>query len=124
MIKITSTQQAEQLKGILPELVITKMRQFEGDDGAYDPDIFGYLLWLEPSDDIDRLTEFAEVGLLSIFDTDWPGFEFVDLHVEGERHIYEIVIAIDVDKVIVLFVEDTAWLDSRLKNVLNKALSE
>lgn len=119
MIKITSARQAEQLSGVLPEVVITKMKQFEGDDDVYDPDIFGYLIWLEQADDLSLIPEVGERGLLSIIDDEWQGFNVVDLHADGGRCIYEMVVAIDADKVIVLFVEDAPWLDLRVKSALD-----
>lgn len=119
MIKITSAQQAERLRGVVPEVVITKMKQFEGDDDVYDPDIFGYLIWLEKSDDLSQIPEVGENGLLGILNDEWQGFEVIDLHVNWGRIIYEMVVAIDADKVIVIFVEDAPWLDPRLKSALN-----
>ncbi|EAT16956.1 hypothetical protein HTZ97_07255 [Desulfuromonas acetoxidans] len=118
MIRITSTQQAESLKGILPELVIKRMQEFEGTDDIYDPDIFGYLIWLEPGDDLTQLTDLAQGGLYDLLDNEWLGFEHVELHREVGRDIYEMVVAIDADKTIAVFLEAGPWLDLHLIEVL------
>ena len=144
MIKITSAAQAIELNKRLnkrlhkqqqhniPDIVISHMQQFEGEDGLYHPDIHGYILWLQQDDDISNIPDIAEHGLITILEEcDQPYcqddyqpycFEHVELHQQKDHNIYEMIISIDADKAIVIFVKDAPWLDKRLKTALDRQL--
>ena len=79
MIKLTSMLQANKLKEVIPDIVIKRMKQFQGNDGLYDPDIHGHLIWLEENDDISNIPELAQNGLLTILEDQWQSFEYVEL---------------------------------------------
>ena len=126
MIKLTSKLQARQLRGLIPDIVIQRMEQFEGDDDVYDPDIFGYLIWLEAGDDMGQLTEVSDNGLVDIindYNLFGSGFECVELYVENGQRIFSMVVAIDADKCIVIFAPDEPWLDKGLKGVLEREIA-
>lgn len=118
MIRITSVQQAISLGDRVPAIVLTRMKQLEGNDGVYDPEIFGYLIWLEAGDDLTNIPDVAEGGLYDLIDNEWLGFECVARHEEKGRIIFEMVVAIDANKVIALFVEDASWLPLQIAEVL------
>jgi hypothetical protein len=96
------------------------MEQFEGTDGIYDPDIFGYLIWLEPGDDLSCVTDVSPGGVYDLIDNECIGFEFVECHRQQGRDIYEMVVAIDADKTIAIFLEDGPWLDEQIQTVLKQ----
>lgn len=132
MITLTGNHQANYQKATIPDIIIQRMQQLEGNDGLYDPDIHGYIIILEQHDDISNIPAIAEHGLLTILQEcdqpnhhpDYPPccFEHVELHHQPDHNIYEMIITIDADKVIVIFAPDTPWLDTRLKQALERQL--
>jgi len=53
MIRIKSTQQALNLKGIIPELAIIRSIQFMGD--GYSPEEHGHIIVNQEGDDINQI---------------------------------------------------------------------
>ena len=118
MTKLTSTDQAEQLKGKIPELAILRMKQLEGTDGKYDPSAHGFIVVL--SEDENIVTDFPELGdqgLLSGTE-DWPVFDYVEKFNDGTGDIFEAVSHLNNEQVIAFIITDAEWLDSRLRKVL------
>ena len=71
MIRLKSAKQALGLRGIIPELAIARMVQFEGKDRHYDPDIHGHILVIQEGDDITQIPEIGPYGLLEVIDNEW-----------------------------------------------------
>ena len=123
MTKLTSTDQADQLKGKIPELAILRMRQLEGADGLYDPSAHGFITVVtEQEDVINDFLELGEKGLLS-GTSDWPLFDFVERFPEGSSHVFEAVMHTNDEAVRVFIVPDAAWLDIRLRTILESYIS-
>jgi hypothetical protein len=118
MIRLTSAEQARSLAGHIPQLAVTRMEQFEGTDGRYDPAVHGHIVVLEPGDDIAALPEIGANGLIDVIDAECPGYEYIDLSIEDGRRVYEMVIAIDADQTIALIIPDHPSLDGRLRLAL------
>ena len=120
MLKLTSAKQALSLKGKIPNLAIVRMAQFEGmTNGFYDPDVDGFIVVLQKGDDIQTVP-VAENGLLEVLDEDWPGYEYIHYVEDGER-VYELVVQIDDSKTIAVIIEDSPWLDERVRKALKGA---
>lgn len=120
MIRLKSTRQAAELRDRIPALALTRMRQFEGEDGQYDPDIDGHIVVLEDGDDIAQLPEIGDNGLLGVIDPEWPGYEYVEVFVEDGRRMFEMVIQIDDCKTVAIIAPAEPWLDERLRLVLER----
>lgn len=121
MIKLTSTAQLSKLGTRVPKLAQRRLDQFEGDDGAYDPPTHGWVIVLEPGDDIVRdFLEFGPMGLLTgAHDAeDVPLFETVLLHEKDGQMLFEAVIACDTDKTLVLLIPDHPYLNSTFRQRL------
>ena len=120
MIRLTSANQARALKGQIPDLMIRRMEQFEGDDGAYDPQRHGYLVYLGENESITTLAEISETGLVPLLDPENPGYEFLEAVVENGETVWELAVAIDNEKTIVVFFTDSPALDQRLAAYLDQ----
>jgi hypothetical protein len=120
MIRIKSYADALALRGVVPEIVIERMGQFEGDDGLYSPEIHGHLVLLQEQDDISALPEVGPNGLLDVLGDDGGGYEFIDVVIENGKRVTEMVIQIDADKTIAVFIPDYPTLDERLRIVLER----
>ena len=120
MSKLTSADQAEQLKGKIPELAILRMKQLQGSDNRYDPDHHGYIIVL--SEDEDIVTDFPELGAQGLLSgtEEWPVFDYVEKFNDG---IFEAVTHLDNERVIAFIISDTEWLDSRLRKVLESYIA-
>ena len=119
MIRLTSAAQARTLRDRIPALAVLRMQQFEGEDGQYDPAIHGHIVVLEAEDQIDRdLPEVGRFGLLDVLDSEWPGYEYVEVFVENGRRVFEMVIQIDADKAVAVIIPDEDWVDPRLRLIL------
>ncbi len=95
MIKLTSYQQALQLVGQIPSLAALRIQQLEGDSG-YDPDSHGHIVVLEPGDNIHDVPAFG-------YD---PLIEYSRYVIENEQRVYEIVVAVDDEKMIGIIAVD------------------
>ncbi|MBE0575237.1 MAG: hypothetical protein IH613_04985 [Desulfuromonadales bacterium] len=113
MIRITSIQQALELRGTIPELAIIRSVQFMGD--GYSPEEHGHILVIQEGDDI---TQIKEIG--GIFDDDnLPAFEIIASFVDGESVVFEILFALDSDRTIAVIAEQSC-LDDDLMAILQK----
>jgi len=123
MTKLTSADQAEQLKGKIPELAILRMKQLQGSDNRYDPDHHGYIIVL--SEDEDIVTDFPELGAQGLLSgtEEWPVFDYVEKFNDGTGDIFEAVTHLDNERVIAFIISDTEWLDSRLRKVLESYIA-
>ena len=123
MTKLTSSDQANQLQGKIPELAILRMRQLEGSDGLYDPAAHGFITVVtEQEDVINDFLDLGKQGLLS-GTTDWPIFDFVERFPEGPGYVFEAVMHTNDEAVRVFIVSDAAWLDIRLRTILESYIS-
>jgi hypothetical protein len=123
MTKLTSSDQANQLQGKIPELAILRMTQLEGNDNRYDPDRHGFIVVL--SEDENIVTDFPELGdqgLLSGTE-DWPVFDYVEKFNDGTCDVFEAVTHLDNERVIAFIITDEEWLDSRLRKVLESYIT-
>ncbi len=120
MIRLTSAQQARDLRGQIPELVIRRMEQFEGSDGNYDPDIHGHLVYLGAGEDITTLREISDTGLLDILDPECPGYEFLEAFEEDGQTVWEMAVAIDDERTVAVFFVESPELDQRLTDYLDQ----
>ena len=118
MIRLKSAKHALCLRGVIPELAIVRMVQFEGKDGNYDPDMHGHILVLQEGDDITQIPEIGPDGLLEVIDNEWCCYEYVEAFVEDGRTVFEMVIALDNERTIAVIIPDEPWLDDRLRLVL------
>lgn len=118
MIRLKSAKQALGLRGVIPELAIVRMVQFEGKDGHYDPGIHGHILVIQEGDDITDIPEIGPDGLLEVIDNEWFCYEYVEAFVENGRTVFEMVIALDNERTIAVIIPDEPWLDDRLRLVL------
>lgn len=119
MIRLTSAQQARDLRGQIPELVIRRMEQFEGSDGNYDPNVHGHLVYLGAGEDITTLREISDTGLLAILDPECPGYEFLEAHEEDGQTVWEMAFAIDNERTIAVFFVESSELDQRLADYID-----
>jgi len=117
MIKLTSTIQAEQYRGQIPDLAIFRMSQLEGTDGQYDPEQFGYILVFQQG---DLITDISPMGLYD--QGGLPIYEFVEAFYSSSQTVFEVVIAVNTDFVIALIIPDEPWLDTQLRQVLQQAI--
>ena len=123
MTRLTSISEAEKLIGKIPELAILRMRQLEGKDGLYDPSAHGFITVVtEQEDVINDFLDLGEKGLLS-GTTDWPIFDYVERFPEGTGYVFEAVLHTNDEAVRVFIVQDAAWLDSRLRTILESYVS-
>ena len=123
MIKLTSADQADQLRGKIPELAILRMKQFQGKDNLYDPDSHGYIIVLSADDNV--VTDFPALGdngLLSGTE-DWPVFDYVEKFNDGTCDVFEAVAHLNNEQVLAFIIVDADWLDSRLRKVLESYIS-
>lgn len=119
MIRLTSAAQARDLACRIPQLAVTRMEQFEGDDGCYDPGIHGHIVVIEgPGDNLSDIPEIGEAGIFGVIDRDAPGYEYVEVVIEDGRRIFEMVIAIDADRTVAIIIPDIPDLDPRLRQTL------
>lgn len=119
MIRLTSTAQARELKGQIPNLVIQRMEQFEGTDGSYDPEKHGHLIVIGDSEDITTLPEISDTGLLAILDPECPGYEYLESFQEDGKTVWEMVVTIDDERTIAVFFTESPALDRRLAEFLD-----
>ncbi len=124
MIRLTSAQQARSLHGKIPSLAITRMEQFEGCDGRYDPERHGHIVVLGAGDDIVTLSEVSDSGLLAVLDPECPGYEFLEAYEEDGRTVWEMAIAIDEERTIAVIFSETHGLDPRLTAFLDQLETE
>lgn len=120
MIRLNSAKQARELAGCIPQWAVTRMEQFEGTDGRYDPEIHGIIIVLEPGgDDITAIPEIGEHGLLDVIGNEERGYESIEVLIgEDGKRVFEMVIAIDADKAIAIIIPDLPDLDPRLRQTL------
>lgn len=120
MIRLTSAAQARELRGQIPELVIRRMEQFEGNDGNYSPEKHGHLVVIGEAEDITTLPEISETGLLAILDPECPGYEFLEAFQEDGQTVWEMAVQIDDERTIAVFFVETPALDRRLAQYLDQ----
>jgi len=113
-IRIYSFDEAKRLKDKVPKIVLTISKTFQGN--GYDSERDGYLIALEPNDDITLIKEIGEEGL---FIDGVPTFEFVSTHWDGDTAWMEIVIALDSERTVAIF-SDINFLDTDLLAALQK----
>jgi len=119
VIRIKSSPQARAMRGRIPEIVIRRMVQFEGNDGKYDPDAHGYLMLVESSDDLEPpLPEIGGSRLLSMPESDWPPVEYVRVLETGDDPLFEVVVPVDNEKAIAVFIPDHLLPPGRLREYL------
>jgi hypothetical protein len=119
MIRLTSAHQAQELRGQIPILAITRMEQFEGSDGNYDPDVHGHIVIIGDGDDIVTLREISDMGLLAILDPECPGYEFLEAHEEDGQTVWEMAVAINDERTVAVFFVESPELDQRLTDYLD-----
>lgn len=124
MIRLTSARQARALRGKIPALAITRMEQFEGSDGRYDPERHGHIVVIEAGDDIAKLPEVADTGLLAVLDPECPGYEFLEPYEEDGRTVWEMAIALDEERTVAVIFVETERLDPRLTSFLAQLATE
>lgn len=120
MIRLTSAAQARELKGQIPDLVIQRMEQFDGNDGHYDPERHGHLVFIGESEDITTLGEISDSGLLAILDPECPGYEFLEAVQENGQTVWEMAVQIDDERTIAVFFVESPALDRRLAQYLDQ----
>jgi len=118
MIRLTSSAQAKGLDGRIPRLAVLRMRQFEGEDGRYDPGIHGHIVIIEPGDDIADMPEVSPEGLPPLLDPEEPGYEFLEAFEEDGRTVWEMAVAIDADRTVAVIFAESPALDPRLIDFL------
>ncbi len=124
MIKLTSTAQAEQYRGQIPELAILRMTQLEGLDGLYDPTAHGFIIVVTEQDDVENdFPEVGDQGLLSGA-KDWPIFDYVEKYQEGTGSVIEAVTHLSNEKVLAFIIPDAPWMDIRLRTALEQAIAK
>jgi hypothetical protein len=121
MIKLTSSIQAKQLRGQIPELAILRMTQLEGTDGRYNYAAHGWIVAVTEQDNVETdFPELGDQGLLSGTE-DWPLFDYVEKHQEGTGYVVEAVTHLNNEKVLAFIIPVEPWLDSRLRVILAQA---
>jgi len=115
MIRLTSAAQAQRLASMLPAVAAERMAAFEGTDGRYNPEDHGEIRVAEQGDSLSQLLdEEAQAAVLE----GWSPFEYVFVTVERGRRIFEAVVPLGGDAVLVLIVPDEPWLDPALRAIL------
>jgi|GEM_PF-5932357 len=117
MIRLKSASQALSLKGQIPELAIKRMVQFQGDN-RYDPSRDGYIVVIQPGDDLEAIPEAGDRGLLTYVDDDLPPFEYIFHVIEAGQRIYEAVMLLDDERTIAFIIPDEVVANDRLKRLL------
>ena len=123
MIRLTSADQARALAGQIPALVIERMAQFEGSDGAYDPERHGHIVVIGEEEDISTLAEISDSGLLALLDPECPGYEFLEAYREDGKTVWEMAVALDDERTIAVFFTESPGLDRRLADYLDRLAS-
>ncbi len=116
MIRLTSIQQALNLRGTIPELAIIRVIQFMS-DGFSPEDV--HIIVIQEGDDIFEVTEVGPNGLCDEYD--FPSYEFVEAYIEKGHIVYEAVYQIDNSKTVAVIIPDGDWLDPHLRTILRQA---
>ena len=117
MIRLFSTDQAINLRGIIPELAIIRSLQFQGSGYS---EAHGHIVVIEKDDDLSQVTEVSPSGLVLIYDS-WPAYEYAEAFFEGHNIVYEVVFQVDNDRTIAVIIPDQPWLDAKLRSDLQIA---
>lgn len=118
MIRLFSIEQALGLRGIIPELAVSRSLQFMGD--GYSPQVHGHIVVLEKGDTISQVTELGPGGL---HDEDGlPTYEFIEVFPENGHAVYEMVFQIDDSRTVAVIIPDLPWLAADLRLTLERTL--
>ena len=95
MIRITSIQQALNLRGIIPELALIRSLQSMGD--GYSPEEHGHIIVVQEGNDTTqiKITQIKEIGDDGLFIDDIPTFEYVEAFTDGDQVTFELVFQLD-----------------------------
>ncbi len=117
MIRITSIEQALDLRGTIPEVAVIRSQQFLGE--GYREEIHGFIIALQGE---GNLSTIHEVGTDGLNDSDGlPAYEYIELFTEDDELVYEIVFQVDADKTIAVIVVDGPQLDKDFRMQLSHA---
>ncbi len=114
MIRLKSYQEALAQKDKIPALALLRMQQLEGNDGQYCPESHGYLVILQDGDQFQNLPEAAH-------DHDDPPFEYARYVEEDDVRVFEVVIAIDNEKMIGVIFPETIPISPEFRQLLELA---
>ena len=117
MLRLRSIQDVLNHKDTIPTLAYIRGVQFLGSEG-FDPEIDGWIVVLEPGDDITQIEEIGDDGL---FTDDVPNFEYVEAFVDGDQVTFELVYQLDDSRTVAVIIPDEPWLDADLRKVLMTA---
>lgn len=111
MIMLTEATQVEALRGRVPELALRCAERLSPG---------GMVVVIEEGDDIEKnVPQAGRHGIMTNLDNPWQEpFAFVRFVVEDGRRVFEARLAYGKRPVTVV-VPDAAWLDSRLRLVLD-----
>ena len=95
MIRITSIQQALNLRGIIPERALIRSLQSMGD--GYSPEEHGHIIVVQEGNDTTqiKITQIKEIGDDGLFIDDIPTFEYVEAFTDGDQVTFELVYQLD-----------------------------
>lgn len=117
MIRLFSIEQALGLRGIIPELAVTRALQFMG--SGYSPQVQGHIVVLEEGDAISQITEIGPGGL---HDEDGlPTYDFIEAFPENGHAVYEVVFQIDDSRTVAVIIPGHEWVDPYLRLALERA---
>lgn len=112
MIRLKSYQEALAHKDQIPALALLRMEQLQGNDGQYCPESHGYLIVLQDGDHFHNLPEAGE------YVPDGPQFEYARYVEEDGVRIFEVIIAIDNEKMIGVIFPETVPLTPEFRSLL------
>ena len=118
MIRLFSTDQAINLRGIIPELAVIRSIQFQS--SGYSPETHGHIIVIQEGDDLTQVTEISPSGLVLIYDS-WPAYEYAEAFIEEDMVVYEVVFQINNERTIAVIIPDQPWLDAKLRSELQIA---
>ncbi len=118
MIRLLNNEQALSLRGTIPELALKRSLQFQGE--GYVPEEHGHIVVIQEGDDLSGIKDVSDDGLVLFDQEGSPTYEYVEAFMEDGSVVFEVVFQIDDSRTVAVIVPDKPWLDSKLREDLQK----
>lgn len=119
MIRLTEPFQVQRRRHLYPQRALDLFDSCQQQHSPYDYKVHSRVAILEEGDDIGRVPrELGRYGLLGILDNPWRCYDSIGTFTEGETRWFEMTITLTAGVLLIVLIPDSAWLDPRLRLVL------